>query len=136
MAAEKKARWGAIPLAGLIGAVATGLVDYLFARSAGRVPALKDVWWAVFLVPIAAAYLASLLSWGKRMGTRVAAGISTGALVGLGYGFVNAFLTPLVPGLAEAAVANGSAVLLILWRTFIFALLAIPGAFLAETRRP
>jgi len=73
------------------------------------------------------------------MGKRVAAGITAGALVGLGYGLIDAFLSPLVPGLAAAAgeaVSNGSPALAILWKTFIFALLAIPGAFVAETRPP
>jgi hypothetical protein len=46
---------------------------------------------------------------------------------------------PLFPGFdaaAGAAVTSGTQVLAILWKTFIFALLAIPGAFIAETRRP
>jgi hypothetical protein len=67
------------------------------------------------------------------------AGITAGALVGLGYGFINAYLSPLFPGLAAAAgetVANSTPALAILWKTFIFALLAIPGAFIAETRPP
>jgi hypothetical protein len=103
------------------------------------VPVLKDVWWVAFLAPIGAGFLASLWSRRKKMGKRVAAGIMAGALVGLAYGLVNAFLTPLFPGLASAAgaaAAGGAPVLGILWKTFIFALLAIPGSFIAETRRP
>ena len=139
LAAAKKPRWWAAPLASIIGAAFVALVDFLFVRLAGRVPALKDVWWAVFLAPICAGFLAALWSRRKRMGKRIAAGITAGALVGLGYGLVNAFLSPLVPGLASAAgeaAANGSPALGILWKTFIFALLAIPGAFAAETRPP
>jgi hypothetical protein len=138
-AAAKKPRWWAVPLAVLIGTAFVALVDFLFVRSAGRVPVLKDVWWAVFLAPIGAGFLASLWSLRKKMGKRVAAGITAGALVGLAYGAVNAFLSPLVPGLAAAAgetVTNGSPALGILWKTFIFALLAIPGALIAETRPP
>ncbi len=139
LAAANKPRWWAVPATAIIGALFVTLADFLFVRSAGRVPALKDIWWAVFLAPIGAGFLASLWSRRKKMGRRVAAGILAGALVGLGYGLVNAFLTPLVPGLAAAAgetVANGSPALAILWKTFIFALLAIPGAFVAETRPP
>jgi len=139
LAAAKKPRWGAIPLAALIGTAFVTLVDFLFVRSAGRVPALKDVWWAVFLAPVGAGYLASLWSRRKSMGRRFAAGITAGALVGLGYGLVNAYLTPLLPGLAATAVpavSGGALALGILWKTFIFTLLAIPGAFVAETRPP
>ncbi len=139
LAAAKGPRWWAVSLAGLIGAALVTLADFLFVRSAGRVPALKDVWWAVFLAPIAAGFLASLWSRRKRMGKRMAAGIAAGALVGLGYGLINFFLSPQFSGLAGAAgdaAANGSPALAILWKTFIFALLAIPGAFAAETRPP
>jgi len=139
LAAEKKARWWAIPLAGLVGAALAAAADYLFVRTVGRAPALGDLWWAVFPMGIAAGYLASKWSWRRKMGKRVVAGIAAGALAGLGYGLFNALLTPLLPGLADAAgaaAANGSAVLKILWKAFVFALLAIPGAFLLETRRP
>jgi len=139
LAAAKKPRWWAIPSAALIGTGFVALVDLLFIRSAGRVPVLKDVWWAAFLAPVAAGFLASLWSRRKKMGTRVAAGIIAGAVAGLCYGLINAYLTPLVPGLARvagAAVESAAPALGILWKTFIFALLGIPGAFLAETRRP
>jgi hypothetical protein len=115
------------------------LLDFLFVRSAGRVPAFKDVWWVAFLAPLAAGFLASLWSLRKKMGKRVAAGITAGALVGLAYGAVNTFLSPLFPGLVASSgpvVLNGALALTLLWKTFIFALLAIPGALVAETRSP
>jgi len=135
LAAGKKPRWWAVPLAGLIGAAFVALVDLLFVRSAGRVPILKDVWWIVFLAPIGAGYLASLWSRRKKLGKRVAAGIMAGALVGLAYGLVNAFFMTSLHDVDTTAV-GGDPVLGILWKTFIFALLAIPGAFAAETRPP
>jgi hypothetical protein len=137
LAATKRPRAWAIPLAVLIGTGLLTLLDLLFVRSAGRVPVLKDVWWAAFIVPIAAGFLASLWSLRYKMGKRVAAGITAGALVGLCYGAVNTFLSPLFSGLAAAAgpmVLNGALALGVLWKVFIFALLAIPGAILAETR--
>ncbi|OGD11571.1 MAG: hypothetical protein A2W20_05790, partial [Candidatus Aminicenantes bacterium RBG_16_66_30] len=137
LAASKKPRWWAVPLAGLIGAAVAVAVDFLFVGSTGAVPALKDVWWAVFLAPIGAGFLASLWSRRKKMGKRVAAGITAGALVGLAYGLINTYLSPLLPGFVETAapaVSLNTQLLGILWKTFIFALLAIPGSFLAETR--
>ncbi len=139
LAAAKHPRWWAVPAAGLAGAAFTGLADFFFVRAAGRVPALGDIWWAVFLAPIAAGFLASLWSWRKTMGKRVVAGIAAGALAGLVYGLVNAFLSPSFPGLdatVGAVAVNSAPALAVLWKTFIFALLAIPGAFAAETRRP
>jgi hypothetical protein len=139
LAAAKKPRWWAIPLAVLLGTGLLALLDFLFVRSAGRAPTLKDVWWAAFIEPLAAGFLASLWSLRKKMGKRVAAGITAGALVGLCYGAVNTFLSPLFSGLAAAAgpvALNGTLGLTVLWKIFIFALLAIPGALLAETRSP
>jgi len=136
-AAKTKPRTWAIPLAVLLGTGLLALLDFLFVRSAGRVPILKDVWWAAFIVPIAAGFLASLWSMRKKMGKRVASGITAGALAGLAYGAVNTFLSPLLSGLAAAAgpvALNGALALSVLWKTFVFALLAIPGALLAETR--
>jgi hypothetical protein len=136
-AARTKPRAWAIPLAFLVGTGLLALLDFLFVRSAGRVPILKDVWWAAFIVPVAAGFLASLWSLRKKMGKRLAAGITAGALIGLAYGAVNTFLSPLFPGLVATsgpAVANGALGLTVLWKIFIFALLAIPGALLAETR--
>ena len=135
-AAKTKPQTWAIPLAVLLGTGLLTLLDFLFVRAAGRVPALKDVWWAAFLVPVAAGFLASLWSRRKRMGKRMAAGITAGALAGLIYGAVNTFLSPLFPGLVAASgpvVANGALALSVLWKVFIFALLAIAGALLAET---
>lgn len=139
LAAAKKPRRAAIPLAALIGAAFVTLVDFLFVRLAGSVPALKNVWWAVFLAPVGAGYLASLWSRRKSMGRRFAAGLAAGALVGLGYGLINVYLALLFPGLAATAapaVSGGALAVGILWKTFIFTLLAIPGAFVAETRPP
>jgi uncharacterized membrane protein (GlpM family) len=72
------------------------------------------------------------------MGKRVVAGITAGVLVGLGYGLINTYLAPLFPGFSATAGAavEAAPALGVLWKTFIFALLAIPGAFVAETRPP
>lgn len=139
LALKTKPRVWAVPLAILIGTGLLTLLDLLFVRSAGRVPILKEVWWGAFLAPIAAGFLASLWSRRKRLGKRIAAGVLTGGLVGLAYGLINTFLSPIFPGLAAAAdpiALTGPLALSVLWKVFIFALLAIPGAFVAETRRP
>jgi len=138
-AATAKPRPWAAPLAVLIGTAVLTLLDWLFVRSAGRGPSLKDVWWAAFIVPIAAGFLSSLWSRRKKMGKRVSAGVTAGALTGLAYGAVNSFLSPLFPGLAAPSgpvVVSGALALTVLWKVFIFALLAIPGTLLAETRSP
>ena len=135
-AAGKPRRW-AVPAAALAGGAFTGFVELLFVRSSGQAAALKDVWWAVFPAALAAGFLAALWSRRPKMGKRIAAGITAGALVGLIYGLVNTYLSPSFPGFAAQAAAAADPVWLpILWKTFVFALLGIPGAFVAETRPP
>ncbi|MBP7707082.1 MAG: hypothetical protein KA243_07530 [Candidatus Aminicenantes bacterium] len=135
-AARRPRRW-AVPAAALAGGAFTALVELIFVRTSGHAAALKNVWGAVFLAPLGAGFLASLWSRRKKMGRRIAAGITAGALTGLAYGLVNAFLAPSMPGYAVlATAADASPWLPILWKTFVFALLGIPGAFLAELRDP
>ena len=111
------------------------VVELLFVRAAGHAAALKEVWWAVFPAAVAAGFMASIWSKRSKMGKRAVAGITAGALAGLAYGLVNTYLAPSFPGfVAPAAAAADPAWLPLLWKTFIFALLAIPGAFVAETR--
>ena len=112
-------------------------MELLFVRAAGHAAALKDVWWAVFPAAVVAGFLASMWSRRTRMGKRIVAGITAGALVGSAYGLINSFLAPSMPGFAAlGAAVDASPWLPILWKTFVFALLGIPGAFIAETRRP
>ena len=84
-AAAKPRRW-AIPAAALAGAAFTAVAELFFVRAAGHAAALKDVWWAVFPAAVVAGFLASMWSRRKRMGKRIVAGITAGALVGSAYG--------------------------------------------------
>ena len=86
LAAAKRPRWAAVPAAVLIGAMLAALATSCSSAWPAVCPALKDVWWAVFLAPVAAGFLASLWSRRKKMGRRIAAGLAAGALVGLAYG--------------------------------------------------
>jgi hypothetical protein len=139
VAAARGPRWWAVPAAALAGGAFTAIVTFLFVRAAGRVPAFGDVWWAAGLAPVAAGFLGSRWSRRARMRGRFGSGILAGALAGLAYELVTLYLAPSFPGLiagAAAAAGTGSPILAVIWKTFIFTLLAIPGAFFAETRKP
>jgi hypothetical protein len=115
------------------------LLDGVFALTRGRAPVLNDVWWAAVWVPFIAGFAASAWSRRSKMSRRMAAGVMAGAFVGLGYGIVSLFVSPLFAAVrAEAAVpiTLDAAAIRILWKVFIFSLMAIIGAFLAETRPP
>src|SRR5512143_820140 len=109
LAAERKPRSWAVPLAVLIGAALLTVLDLVFVQSTGRIPILKDVWWVAFLVPVGVGYLAALWSRRRKMGQRSAAGMTAAGLVGLGYGAVNTLVSPLMPGLVVAAAGTAAA---------------------------
>jgi hypothetical protein len=138
LASRAKPRVWAVPLAALAGTAVLAAVDLVFIRVTGRAPVLGDIWWAAFPVAVAAGFLASAWSRRAKMGLRLISGIAGGGLAGLGYGAVNALLWPLIPGLAAATAAaatEGHPAMTMIWKIFVFALLAIPGAFAAETHR-
>jgi hypothetical protein len=138
-AASRKPRAWAVPAAVLSGTVLLTLLDGIFALTRGRAPVLNDVWWAAVWVPFIAGFAASTWSRRSKMGRRMAAGVMAGAFIGLGYGIVSLFVSPLfaaVPAEAAVPITLDAAAIRILWKVFIFSLMAIIGAFLAETRPP
>jgi hypothetical protein len=138
MAAMKPRPW-AVPAAVLLGIGSLTLLDGVFALTQGRAPVLKDVWWVAVWAPFLAGFAASAWSKKRNMGRRMAAGLITGAFVGLGYGIISLVMSPLFAAVrAEAAVSmtSDAAAIRILWKVFVFSLMAVLGAFLAETRPP
>lgn len=135
--APGKPRAWAVPAAVLLGIGALTLLDGVFALTQGRAPVLKDVWWAAVWAPFIAGFAASAWSKRRKMGRRMAAGAITGVCVGLGYGLISLFVSPLFAAMgtqAAAAMSFDAAAFRILWKVFIFTLMAVLGAFLAETR--
>ncbi len=132
---RKTPRGWTVPVTAVLGAVLLALLDWGVARITGRPATLGSVWGIAVWVPFFGSLAASLWSRRARMGKRMAAGIATGAAIGLLYAAAGTFLSPLL-GPAEAASAPvfEAFALSALWKIFIFALIAVLGAGVAETR--
>ncbi len=107
-------------------------LDLGWFKSAGAVPALKNVWWLALWVPVFTGALISRGAGGAGLGRRILLGTAGGALVGVLYALANTFAPSLYAGPADPSSLAVKA----LWHVFLFALVATVGAVIAETRRP
>jgi hypothetical protein len=133
----KSSRGWAIPLSVILATGLLVLMDWASAKLFGQPAALKSAWGLAVWAPFFGAFAASLWSRRGRMGKRMAAGIVAGASTGLLYAVANTFLSPVIAGAGTSAAPDFAAFALsALWKVFIFTLIAVLGAFVAETRPP
>lgn len=128
--AGMKPRYVHAPFLALAGGAVLAGLDFVWLRSTGVVPALKNVWWIALWVPVFVAALAARWAGGASLIRRILVGAATGALTGIAYAFANSFLPPLygAPGNPGALAVKA------LWHLFLFTLVAAAGAIVAETR--
>lgn len=107
-------------------------LDFAWFAAAGHVVEFKTIWGIVIWVPFFVAVAVSRGAGGAPVGRRVITATLSGAAVGLLYVLAHAFFPPLY---GEAGLVSGSPVLRALWRVFLFSLIALVGAIIAETRR-
>lgn len=118
---------GALALAG---ALIFGLTDWLYIVNLERLPALKEIWWAVLVVPALCGVASTLGAGGLSLGKRIVGGTLCGALLA-GLSIVAA--AAVGPGRIMGA---GDIVINALWRIFLFGILATVGVLLTEVFLP
>ncbi len=121
--------WHVVPI-GILGAGLFGLADYLYLNQAGTIPALKQVWWLVIVVPFVCGSLVTFGAGGASLTRRVGAAAVCGSLIGI--------LSLLPPTLLGANTLTGAGDLISngLWRVFLFGLVSTVGVLLTELRLP
>jgi len=107
-----------------------GLVDFVYIAHFSKLPALKDIWLLVLVLPLICGSVATLACGGATFGKRVAAAAVCGILAGLLYSVLSAWLSRNTEVLAHNMLASS------VWRVFIFAVLASIGAILTELKLP
>jgi hypothetical protein len=133
--AGKKPRAAHTPLIILIGTAVLAVLDFVYFKIAGTAPALKSVWGLALWVALFSSALISRGAGGMRFGKRIVLGAVSGAVIGLLYAAANTFLPPLYAGLTSAAPAAGQLAIKAFWHVFLFTLIAVIGALIAETRK-
>jgi hypothetical protein len=129
-----------LPLIVLGGAGLLALMDFIYFKTASHVPALKDIWWLIIWVPGFASALAANNSGGRKLSKRMMTGVLAGALIGLLYALFSAsfaaFFVPITSAAATTLQFLAKFSLQAVWEIFLFAIIAIFGAFLVENRAP
>jgi hypothetical protein len=126
----------ALPLV-LAGTALLAALDFAVFKAKGTVPVLKSVWWLALWAPLFGSAIISRLAGGAKLGRRIMLGTIGGGLQGLLYALANTFLPPIYATTAASAPAltAGPLAIKVLWHVFLFTLVALVGAILAETRR-
>ncbi len=128
--------WHAVPWALAVAAAfaAAGAVTLRFWEV---LPALNDLWWLVVLGPLLAGAAVAAGAGGSPLPHRLLlaalTGVSAAVLAAVLYSTIGLLAVPDFPPIQHGAFWVGL-VSLIGWQVFLFTLLAILGAFIAETR--
>jgi hypothetical protein len=133
--ASLKPRIGHAPLIILAGTALLALLDFAYFKIAGHVPALKNVWWLALWSPIFGSAVVSRLAGGAKLGKRIILGMLSGGIIGLFYALANTILPPLYATVNNAAQTLGQLAVKSVWHIFLFTLVALVGAIVAETRK-
>ena len=128
-----------VPLCALAGAFLLVLTDMTYFKLVGHIPSLGEIWWLALWVPVFAAAAASAWAGGTVLLKRLYMGAICGALIGLLYAVSNALLGNFLAQdgikLLTSLQLMGQIASTALWRVFLFAIVAMIGAFVAETRK-
>ena len=127
--------WHGVPI--VLGAVGVlGAADLICSQVWGAVPTLGNIWPLTCLVPLLVGVAAAVWAGGAALSRRLILATVCGAAAGALYAIVHAVIGRFIGGestLAQFGMVRGTLVL-VLWRVFIFAIVAVIGAFVAETR--
>ena len=107
-----------------------GLVDFIYLKNVGGLPNLLDIWPLAALLPIACGAVVTLGCRGAAFGRRIAAAAGCGVGAALFYTAVSAALG------AGAAITTGHIITALVWRVFVFAVLAVIAAVITELKLP
>lgn len=127
-----------IPLCILGGTILLALIDIVYFQFNGIFPGFGKIWWAVLWIPALVSAAVTRWAGGMRLARRLAAGVFSGALLGVLSAALHV-LWPYIWGQAQAASffsaeTWGRAGTDALWRAFLFTLIAIAAAFKDEIR--
>ncbi|MFB0564528.1 MAG: hypothetical protein ACETWK_02480 [Candidatus Aminicenantaceae bacterium] len=132
-------RYWHVILCALAGALLLALTDVTCFKLSGLIPKLGEIWWLALWVPFFAAAAVTAWAGGAVLLKRISMGAMCGALIGLIYAVSNTLLTNFFAQEGSEVFISlqlaGRIVPIALWRIFLFTIVAILGAFVAETRK-
>lgn len=107
-----------------------GFADFIYLKSAGELPGLKEIWWLALLVPMSCGAVVTLGCGGAALWERIVGAAVCGVLLGVFYTAASASLQGDDPLLLGVIVAS------CIWRIFVFAIFSVIGAIIMELKLP
>ena len=129
--ASLRPRYWHAGLCALAAAGALAIPGYSHFHLAGHLPALREHWWLMIVVPLLCGVLVTLGAGGAALGRRIAAAAITGILTAV-------LATLLSAAIARTSLATDTHLVIIqgVWRLFILTILSTVGAAIAELALP
>jgi hypothetical protein len=125
-----KPRFWHIGLSAIAAAALFGMADYLFLKSIGHLPGLKEIWWLSAPLPLVLGGLVTLGCGGAQMWKRFGSAAVCGIVTGVLYAAVSLIM---MSHQSDSVVVGGIAADCI-WRMFVFAIFSTIGAILTELK--
>jgi hypothetical protein len=107
-----------------------GFADFIYLKSAGELPGLKEIWWLALLVPMSCGAVVTLGCGGAALWERIVGAAVCGVLLGVFYTAASSSLQGDDPFLIGAIIAS------CIWRIFVFAIFSVIGAIIMELKLP
>jgi hypothetical protein len=107
-----------------------GFADFIYLRSAGELPGLKEIWWLALLAPMSCGAVVTLGCGGAALWERIVGAAVCGVLLGVIYTAASASLQggdPLLFGVIMTSC---------IWRIFVFTIFSVIGAIIMELKLP
>lgn len=122
-------RYWHIPVCALAAAAVFGLIDWIWLYRNDSIPTLKNIWYAVFLIPALCGWTVTIFAGGIRLWKRFVCSAAAGVLTGLFY----TTATAAIINLSGSGIEFPSR-----WpfRLFFFAVFASLGAIITELKLP
>ncbi|UCC39361.1 MAG: hypothetical protein JSV96_16435 [Candidatus Aminicenantes bacterium] len=137
--ADLKPRFWHVPLCAIGGTLLLISADLIYFWRSGHIPTFGDIWWLAFWMPLFAAAATTSWAGGAVLSKRIIVGAICGALIGLLYATSNILLGSFLAQQGSEYISFSQIIGQIgaasSWRIFLFAIVAVIGSFVAETRK-
>ncbi|MFP4214424.1 MAG: hypothetical protein ACLFVH_00740 [Phycisphaerae bacterium] len=135
---DQPERWRHLPMVIACAGGALVLIDTVYWALSFDMPTMKSLWYVIALPALAGGMAAAHWARGASTPRRVLMGPIVGACAGVLYAISNTVINHVIgnSNVSTYAEAAGWLGMTALWAVFIFSLVGVVGAFIAESREP